>query len=133
MKPIACQLSRKLAPYRIADNIDYLDGDLKSSLNHPGDPTSASVIAQFNTGSKNEDFTMYRRGKDKSLKNAAAEPTSLISDKSRVFKGASWKDRAYYLNPGTRRFLEEDRSNSTIGFRCAMDRIGSPSGMGIFK
>jgi hypothetical protein len=133
MRNVTAEENLKRTNYRIADNIDYLDGDLKSSLNHPGDPTSASVIAQFNTGSKNEDFTMYRRGKDKSLKNAAAEPTSLISDKSRVFKGASWKDRAYYLNPGTRRFLEEDRSNSTIGFRCAMDRIGSPSGMGVFK
>ena len=44
------------------------------------------------------------------IKNPAGAPTTLISDKSRVFKGASWKDRAYYLNPGARRFLEEDRS-----------------------
>ena len=77
-----------------------------------------------------------QRGPEKSLggiKNPAGAPTTLISDKSRVFKGASWKDRAYYLNPGTRRFLEEDRSLSTIGFRCAMDRIGSPTGIGVFK
>ena len=49
------------------------------------------------------------------------------------YKGASWKDRAYYLNPGTRRYLEEDRSTSAIGFRCAMDRIGSPSGIDAWK
>src|SRR5580704_1897884 len=47
--------------------------------------------------------------------------TTLISNKSRVIKGGSWNDRAYWLSPGTRRFLEEDQANSTIGFRCAMD------------
>lgn len=56
--------------------------------------------------------------------------TTLISDKSRVIKGGSWNDRAYYLSPGTRRFLEEDQSLSTVGFRCAMDRFGSPEGNG---
>jgi sulfatase modifying factor 1 len=54
--------------------------------------------------------------------------TTLVSDKSRVFKGGSWNDRAYWLSPGTRRFLEEDQSLSTLGFRCAMDRMGSPEG-----
>ncbi|MEJ7735973.1 MAG: SUMF1/EgtB/PvdO family nonheme iron enzyme [Chitinophagaceae bacterium] len=56
--------------------------------------------------------------------------TTLISDKSRVIKGGSWDDRAYWLSPGTRRFLEEDISSSTVGFRCAMDRVGSPEGNG---
>ena len=54
--------------------------------------------------------------------------TTLVSDKSRVYKGGSWNDRAYWLSPGTRRFLEEDQSLSTLGFRCAMDRMGSPEG-----
>jgi formylglycine-generating enzyme required for sulfatase activity len=56
--------------------------------------------------------------------------TTLISDKSRVIKGGSWDDRAYWLSPGTRRFLEEDQSLSTVGFRCAMPRVGSPEGNG---
>ena len=56
--------------------------------------------------------------------------TTLISDKSRVIKGGSWNDRPYYLSPGTRRFLEEDQASSTVGFRCAMDRLGSPEGNG---
>jgi len=56
--------------------------------------------------------------------------TTLISDKSRVYKGGSWNDRPYYLSPGTRRFLEEDQGSSTVGFRCAMDRVGSPEGNG---
>jgi gliding motility-associated lipoprotein GldJ len=54
--------------------------------------------------------------------------TTLISDKSRVFKGGSWNDRAYWLSPGTRRYMEEDQAASTVGFRCAMDRMGSPEG-----
>ncbi len=54
--------------------------------------------------------------------------TTLISDKSRVYKGGSWNDMPYWLSPGTRRFLEEDQSLSTLGFRCAMDRMGSPEG-----
>lgn len=54
--------------------------------------------------------------------------TTLVSDKSRVYKGGSWNDRAYWLSPGTRRYLEEDQASSTIGFRCAMDRMGSPEG-----
>ncbi len=54
--------------------------------------------------------------------------TTLISDKSRVYKGGSWNDRAYWLSPGTRRYLEEEQASSQIGFRCAMDRMGSPEG-----
>lgn len=54
--------------------------------------------------------------------------TTLISDKSRVYKGGSWNDQAYWLSPGTRRYLEEENSSSTIGFRCAMDHVGAPEG-----
>jgi len=50
---------------------------------------------------------------------------SLISDKSRVYKGGSWKDVAYWLSPGTRRFLDQDSATATLGFRCAMIRAGS--------
>ncbi len=50
---------------------------------------------------------------------------SLINDNVRVYKGGSWKDVAYWLSPGTRRFIEEDSATSTIGFRCAMIRAGS--------
>ncbi|MDN5215945.1 gliding motility lipoprotein GldJ [Fulvivirgaceae bacterium BMA12] len=50
---------------------------------------------------------------------------SLINDKVRVYKGGSWKDVAYWMSPGTRRFLEQDSSTATIGFRCAMIRAGS--------
>lgn len=51
--------------------------------------------------------------------------TSLITDRARVYKGGSWKDVAYWMSPGTRRFLDQDSSTATIGFRCAMIRAGS--------
>ena len=49
---------------------------------------------------------------------------TLISDRARVFKGGSWSDVAYWLSPGTRRFLDQDSATATIGFRCAMIRAG---------
>ena len=51
--------------------------------------------------------------------------TQLVSDKSRVYKGGSWKDVAYWMSPGTRRYLDQDSATSHIGFRCAMIRAGS--------
>ena len=56
--------------------------------------------------------------------------TTLISDKSRVIKGGSWNDRAYWLSPGARRYMEEDQASSTVGFRCAQTYLGAPEGQG---
>ncbi len=54
--------------------------------------------------------------------------TSMIDDQARVYKGASWKDRAYWMSPGTRRYLDQRQATDYIGFRCAMHRVGSPVG-----
>ncbi len=56
--------------------------------------------------------------------------TSLINDKARVIKGGSWNDRAYWLSPGARRFMQQDQSSSTVGFRCAQTYLGPPEGPG---
>jgi hypothetical protein len=90
--------------YRVADNIDFQDGDYLSGIDYlsPGD---------------NEN-SMYDYGR-----------STMISNRSRVYKGASWRDRAYYLSPGTRRYMDERKATATIGFRCAMDRVGSPVGL----
>lgn len=53
---------------------------------------------------------------------------SMINNKARVYKGGSWNDRAYYLNPGIRRFMDEEAASAEVGFRCAMVRLGSPNG-----
>jgi len=51
---------------------------------------------------------------------------SLVNNKSKVFKGGSWNDRAAWLNPATRRFMQEDESSAEIGFRCVMTLVGDP-------
>jgi gliding motility-associated lipoprotein GldJ len=51
--------------------------------------------------------------------------SSAITDKSRVIKGGSYRDRAYWLSPSGRRFLDQDQSEAWLGFRCAMPRIGA--------
>ena len=91
--------------YRKANNINYRDGDYQSTL-------QADWLGNDDPESTNQ---MYEYG-----------VTSLITDKARVVKGGSWKDPAYYLSPGVRRFLDEDDASSTVGFRCAMIRVGSP-------
>jgi gliding motility-associated lipoprotein GldJ len=53
---------------------------------------------------------------------------TLVSDEAKVIKGASYADRAYWMSPGTRRFLQASQASSTVGFRCVMDRLGSPNG-----
>lgn len=47
-------------------------------------------------------------------------------DRVKVYRGGSWADMPYYLAVGTRRFYNADSAASTIGFRCAMTRVGSP-------
>ena len=95
--------------YNKADNINYLDGDFDTKLNI--DDWSNETSEDDNQ--TNEIYELNQ--------------TSLISDQARVYKGGSWKDRAYWMVPGTRRFLDQQQSTSTIGFRCVMDRLGPPS------
>ena len=79
-----------------------------------------------------DDFNPYRGnntldGDDNNIASYETGNTTLISNKSRVYKGGSWKDRPYWLNPGARRYLDQDKSNSTIGFRCAISAFGIDS------
>lgn len=53
--------------------------------------------------------------------------TSLIDDEVRVYKGGSWRDRAYWLDPAQRRYLPQYMATDDIGFRCAVSRVGSKS------
>ena len=93
------------------------DGDVRNYKD--GDPTSQYnfSLATDSTGVANLNNT------DK------LDPTDVLSprinDKTRVYKGGSWKDRVFWLNPSTRRFMDQDKSSNDIGFRCAMSMIGS--------
>jgi gliding motility-associated lipoprotein GldJ len=91
--------------YRQADNINYLDGDFQSGI-------SRDNWLEFSRDSSGTN-QMYQYG-----------VSSLVSDKARVYKGGSWKDAAYYLSPGMRRYLDETDASDCIGFRCAMTRVG---------
>ena len=90
--------------YTSSDNRNYRDGDLESSRNF---------------GMVGEKNKMYNSPDDNQINS-----TSLISDESRVYKGGSWLDRSYYLDPAQRRFLPEYMTTNFIGFRCAMSYLG---------
>jgi gliding motility-associated lipoprotein GldJ len=123
--------------YRKDDYIDYLDGDIESSIYFNND----DIKNKINQASQDPKLLMYQSefetygldGTPIKPTDKTSWPTTLISDKSRVYKGGSWKDRAYWLAVGTRRFLDEDKSTAAIGFRCAMDRVGSPVGQNYNK
>ena len=116
------------------DNRNYRDGDVASSRiyadlqgstkeeiakDYPG--STAMYSAPDTPGVTIENGTKIYK-KDKSNKK-----TSLITDEVRVYKGGSWKDRAYWLDPAQRRFLPQYIATDYIGFRCAMTRLGSKS------
>jgi gliding motility-associated lipoprotein GldJ len=61
-----------------------------------------------------------------SMSDIMYDPTlTLVTNTSRVYKGGSFRDRPYWLAPGSRRFLEESESKDDLGFRCAMSRVGA--------
>lgn len=74
-----------------------------------------------------EDLNPFRRNGvgDAAEKYDKKGYQSLIDDHVRVYKGGSWRDVAYWLSPGTRRFMAEDSATAAIGFRCAMINAGS--------
>ena len=98
----------------IADYRNYQDGDYQSQIIEGQD---------WNTEKEkiSTDDMYVKSSKD-------GQFTSLISDNVRVYKGGSWKDRPYWLIPGTRRYKEQTESTNDLGFRCAMTRVGSPQG-----
>ncbi len=54
----------------------------------------------------------------------SSKRTTLVNDDVRVYKGGSWRDRAYWLDPAQRRYFPQDMATDYIGFRCAMSRVG---------
>ena len=93
--------------YREANNINYLDGDNRSVIDR------GKWTEDVNNSSSTNEMYNY-------------PSSSLINDQARVYKGGSWKDGPFYLSPGVRRFLDQDKATDFIGFRCAMDRVGTP-------
>ena len=109
--------------YKYADNINYHDGDHQSSTSFNNDPPVNEREANF-------EMYQYPVTKDKKSDPREDYQTSLVNDKAHVYKGGSWRDRAYWMVPGTRRFLDQRQSAAWLGFRCSMARVGSPQGLG---
>ncbi len=117
-----------------SDNRNFRDGDKESTRNF----ASFNNTDENNPNKRPETAGMYDapthpkvalddegniiRAIDKSERR-----TSLITDEVRVFKGGSWKDRAYWLDPAQRRYLPQYIATDYIGFRCAMSRLGQKS------
>ncbi len=95
--------------YRKSDYRNYRDGDKESV---------------FQDGERNP---QQPDGSTAMYVNNEEERVSLMSDQVRVYKGGSWKDRAYWLSPGERRYLIESEARDDLGFRCAMTRVGTPT------
>jgi formylglycine-generating enzyme len=113
---------------------------MKDSLDADGIPVEKDSLGRMITIPVNEEDNVNRRNYKKSdvinfldgdQQSEVAYNfgiSSLINDKARVYKGGSWEDRAYWLAPGVRRFMDQEQASRSIGFRCAMDRVGSPGG-----
>ena len=89
----------------VANNLAYADGDKLF---------------------QRDDEEMYTDAFDEARKREEKRLT-LVSNTTRVIKGASWKDRAYWLDPAQRRYMPEFLAADYIGFRCAMSYLGSTS------
>ena len=113
-----------------SNNINYRDGDARSSrffddFEEDDSDNDAVTRKMYNSPNHNKvsaNDSGINRQYDKSDVR-----TSLINDEVRVYKGGSWKDREYWLDPAQRRYYPEDMATDYIGFRCAMSRVGSKS------
>lgn len=56
-------------------------------------------------------------GESSSVASSLYGHTTLVNEKSRVYKGGSWDDLPHWLVPATRRHFQQDQASSTIGFR----------------
>ncbi|WP_027138433.1 gliding motility lipoprotein GldJ [Gaetbulibacter saemankumensis] len=114
-----------------SNEINFRDGDRRSSryFDNFGDEDNATTTAEAETR-KMYNSPKHSISRD-SLGNIIREydksnnRTSLINDEVRVYKGGSWKDREYWLDPAQRRYFPQDMATDYIGFRCAMSRVGS--------
>ncbi len=142
-KVVARNLPGEISQVPVDENETYLrtNFDKSNEINfRDGDKPSSRYFESFNEdegGPESETRKMYNSPKHTitrdSLGNIIREydkknnRTSLINDEVRVYKGGSWKDREYWLDPAQRRYFPQDMATDYIGFRCAMSRVGSKS------
>jgi gliding motility-associated lipoprotein GldJ len=113
-----------------ADNRDVGNGDMESTRFYEDSKERfASRPAMYNAPKKPEIIRDASNGPDV-VKYDSKKRRTLISDQTRVYKGGSWADREYWLDPAQRRYLPEYMATNFIGFRCVTDKLGPMSSNG---
>jgi gliding motility-associated lipoprotein GldJ len=118
-----------------SDNRNFRDGDVESSRSYAsgrpdgseGATTGKTETSLMYNAPQSPQITMDENGDPIRELDASNKRTTLITDEVRVYKGGSWKDRAFWLDPAQRRYLPQYIATDYIGFRCAMSRLGSKS------
>ena len=116
-----------------SDNINFRDGDIESSRSfidgkpEEGDENSRAESTVMYDSPNYASVRVDENGNLERSIDESPKRTSLITDAVRIYKGGSWKDRAYWLDPAQRRYLPQYVATDYIGFRCAMSRLGSKS------
>lgn len=114
-----------------SDNRNFRDGDKRSSRYYSDsfdeNVTNEDAETRKMYNSPDQNVTADSTGTLIRKYDKSNDRTSLINDNVRVYKGGSWRDRAYWIDPAQRRYYPQDMATDYIGFRCAMSRVGSKS------
>ncbi len=116
-----------------SDNRDYRDGDKRSTRYYSSfsdDEESEIDDKKRMYNSPKHQVYADSTGNLERQYDKSASRTTLIDNQVRVYKGGSWRDRDYWLDPAQRRYFPQDMATDYIGFRCAMSRVGSKSKKG---
>jgi gliding motility-associated lipoprotein GldJ len=108
-----------------SNNLNYRDGDQQSSKEFKFGSSESTKDAKNMYNSPKHNVTVDSLGKMVRKFDKSNKRTTLVNDNVRVYKGGSWRDRAYWLDPAQRRYFPQDMATDYIGFRCAMSRVGS--------
>ena len=110
-----------------SDNRNYRDGDKQSTRYFDfGSAEEGEKLPDDKRmyDSPKHNVTVDSLGQMIRKYDRSSKRTTLINDDVRVYKGGSWRDRAYWLDPAQRRYFPQDMATDYIGFRCAMSRVG---------
>ncbi|WP_300565881.1 gliding motility lipoprotein GldJ [Flavobacterium sp.] len=111
-----------------SNEINYRDGDKQSTrfFDFGGSEDDPKKVKKMYDSPQHK-ILKDSTGKMEKKFDKSAKRTTLIGDDVRVYKGGSWRDRAYWLDPAQRRYCQQDIATDYIGFRCAMSRVGPKS------
>ncbi|WP_078056406.1 gliding motility lipoprotein GldJ [Vitellibacter aquimaris] len=116
-----------------SDNRDYRDGDKRSSRYYQSFADDESESGDGTNRMYNSPIQKVYADSTGALDrqyDKSSSRTTLVDNEVRVYKGGSWRDRDYWLDPAQRRYFPQDMATDYIGFRCAMSRVGSKSKKG---